>query len=129
MQQNELYHYGVKGMKWGVRRQKVNGDFNVKDVRKARKDVKASIKNGKRTNYEKVSKEQGAILNKVGYKDQKKADAAFANARRAIKEAMLLDAGYTPEKAKKGAEWFESHNWNITFTDNHRLYDFVDDFY
>lgn len=123
----ELYHYGVPGMKWGHRKTSYDtNDFTIRDVRRARKDVKKAMKNGKRSNYERASREQGRLLNKVGYADQKKAEAAFSNARRVVKEAMLLDAGYSPAKAKKGAEWFESHNWNITFTDDYRLLDYVE---
>lgn len=31
---NELYHHGVKGMKWGVRRKRDPGVSNSKNLRK-----------------------------------------------------------------------------------------------
>ena len=38
MNENELYHYGVKGMKWGVRRyQNYNGSYTRKGLEKFRK--------------------------------------------------------------------------------------------
>lgn len=41
---NELYHYGVKGMKWGVRRAKKAG---TKYSRKAQKQIDANMSNAK----------------------------------------------------------------------------------
>lgn len=181
-----LMHYGVKGMKWGVRRksndyqtlgnrfhsraarasqkdaddlrkhgyiaeadavQKVadkakakaaasqkkyddkQKEFGMKDVGAARKAVKESIKSGNRSNYDKTVKEQSKRLNEIGYADNKKANEAWFEARKAVKESMLLDAGYTKEKAKKGAEWLDKHGYNLTWTDDHGLLRNIEDQY
>lgn len=58
---NELYHYGIKGMKWGVRRDRIDGTSSVSAKKKKKKiiarelDKNASIMR----NYVKVIKTHG----------------------------------------------------------------------
>lgn len=48
MQSNELYHYGVKGMKWGVRKDRASGFITrARNNRTARKERKINAKRAK----------------------------------------------------------------------------------
>ena len=40
---NELYHHGVKGMKWGVRRSSINKDKNTQLGKRIKAGVRAAI--------------------------------------------------------------------------------------
>lgn len=42
-----------------------------------------------------------------------------------IKEAKLLDAGYSKEKARKGAKWLIKNGFNIDWNDNNLFYNEV----
>lgn len=64
---DELYHYGIKGQKWGVRRfQNVDGTYTQKgaarraEKRQAYLDTKASYKQGKSTKAD-VQKAKGEL--------------------------------------------------------------------
>lgn len=51
MAYNELYHYGVKGMKWGVRRyQNSDGSLTPKGRKRAERDM-SELSNNKRKQY------------------------------------------------------------------------------
>lgn len=56
---NELYHYGVKGMKWGVRRKYYNKDGSLNTTgqqRKLKQDYKAERKAAANRSERKASK-------------------------------------------------------------------------
>lgn len=136
---NALYleHHGVKGQRWGVRRYQnadgsltsagrkryEYGDFTAKDVKIARKSIRKTKKNG--DNYQKAVKESQAKLKKVvdSFGDDESFDKAFYEGKRAIQRGLLMDAGYSKEKAQKGVDWLEKHGWNLTFTDTAPLHD------
>lgn len=98
-------------------------EFTSKDVRIARKAIKKTGKTG--DNYSKAVKEAQADLKKVAnsYGDDKAFDAAFFRGKKAIQRGLLMDVGYSKEKAEKGADWLEKHGWNLTFTDTLPLHD------
>ena len=100
-----------------------SGEFTSKDVRIARKAIKKTGKTG--DNYNKAVKEAQADLKKVAnsYGDDKAFDAAFFRGKKAIQRGLLMDVGYSKEKAEKGADWLEKHGWNLTFTDTFPLHD------
>lgn len=60
--QNELYHYGVKGMRWGIRRyQNYDGEYTRAGVRKYEDDLNAYTK--KKNEYDRLSKKYGRRSN------------------------------------------------------------------
>lgn len=118
-----LQHYGVKGMKWGVRRKKRSSEKATrKQAKKANKvlykEAKGDIKNWNRAksahNYKRVGIVNGEIgrkrVNKKGY-DQayEKARKSHNRKARALQSAaianMALSVAYAanPEAVYKGA--------------------------
>ena len=54
---NELMHYGVKGMKWGVRRYQ-NKDGTLTSAGKLRKQASENLKNADTQNLERFGKDR-----------------------------------------------------------------------
>lgn len=69
MNQNELYHHGVKGMRWGVRKAEPNGSSNGLKVKKQRKNnpfTKKRLKQGKQ-----IADASSTIVNELGKLNRK----------------------------------------------------------
>ena len=92
---NELYHYGVKGMKWGVRRYQ-NDDGSLTAAGKARQGYKDAKKEVKAANKE---------LRRAGYtaygiKGINRYDEAEKKAQNASLKALDAKAKYNSSKSK-----------------------------
>lgn len=150
----ELYHHGVLGQKWGVRRfqnadgsltakgvthskslkrklEKANKNedkFKAKDAFLARKILKKNKKlNIEKENYNKVSEKYGKKLFEAELRDDNNGTSTSRNVyyegHKAVREALLKDAGFSDKKAKAGAEWLTKHNWNISVSDMFKIND------
>ena len=94
MAEYELYHYGVKGMKWGVRRyQNADGSLTSAGKKKARKEYRADNK----TAYE------------LGRRATISGHAAAKSMKRTIKYENRLDKRYAndPEGTKFGTKFWD----------------------
>ena len=100
MTENELYHYGVKGMKWGVRRNRSNlGRNNSFRTRRLQRAVNANnrdVKSLKSAGYNK----EAAAVKAVG--DKNRAKLAKSQARDAARNTPEAKAA-RKEKLKKAA--------------------------
>lgn len=81
MQQNELTHHGVKGMKWGVRKKYVTVAQGVKNARQAGQDA------WRKTTTESGGKLIGKSKSIAVYKNPKDAINGRAKSKAAYKEA------------------------------------------
>ena len=131
---NELYHYGIKGMKWGVRRyQNPDGSMTEKGIKwynqiSAREVSASKGKHGKKVldKYEKLKtseqkradKQRDDIHQRLNQsrKDRKLDDFDFLDevARPGSKLGKLysssLNAEWTRAKAYAGAKWYNKYN-------------------
>lgn len=117
-QNEELMHYGVLGMKWGIRRGNVSGAYSKavnkqnklnSNVEKARvKYVKSDIKarTGAASKYKKLQ----VKADKAQYKADKKKYGLFTNAAKATKLQEKADkAQYKADKYKYRSEKREAN--------------------
>lgn len=107
MEQNnhELYHYGVKGMKWGVIRKRIVDRVNAhKKARDIDKEAKAKIREmqAKRRNDEIVKKAKANAAARVAAA-KKDLDNKYPSAKQ-IEEAKKAAAAKRAEDAKKVEE-------------------------
>lgn len=99
MTDNELYHFGVKGMKWGVRRNRSNlggnGSFRTRRLQRAVNANNRDVKSLKSAGYNK----EAAAVKAVG--DKNRAKLAKSQARDAARNTSEAQA--RREKIKKAA--------------------------
>ena len=100
MTENELYHFGVKGMKWGVRRNRSNlggnGSFRTRRLQRAVNANNRDVKSLKSAGYNK----EAAAVKAVG--DKNRAKLAKSQARDAARNTPEAQA--RKEKLKKAAK-------------------------
>ena len=101
MNENELYHFGVKGMKWGVRRNRSNlggnGSFRTRRLQRAVNANNRDVKSLKSAGYNK----EAAAVKAVG--DKNRAKLAKSQARDAARNTPEARAA-RKEKLKKAAK-------------------------
>ena len=92
---NELYHYGVKGMKWGVRRyQNFDGSYTKRGLARYQKA---------QDNYD--SAKETVRKTKQAYKSGTATKEQYRSARRQMKEnKRALDRSYSKLKTDKMAD-------------------------
>lgn len=119
---NELYHHGVKGMKWGVRKDR-------KATSKGRVNGTVTDKNGKKHEYTTInikSPKRGGFksfeeLERWGYKEENKIHDDYFNRkiskkqlenrleRLTVMQGRELQKLKQKESAKRGAEFINTH--------------------
>lgn len=100
MTDNELYHYGVRGMKWGVRRNRSNlggnGSFRTRRLQRAVNANNRDVKSLKSAGYNK----EASAVKAVG--DKNRAKLAKSQARDAARNTPEAKSA-RKEKLKKAA--------------------------
>lgn len=96
MYENELYHYGVKGMKWGQRKKYQSSNGGLNSLGKARKNYEVSKTNQKQARKA-FRKNSGSGIGFEGINRYQKAQTAYNNAEF---NTLSAKAKYKAAKAK-----------------------------
>lgn len=103
MEENELYHYGVLGMKWGVRKDRTRGGFGKKK-KKAKLVLESPFSQKKRQAEANAS----AKKRDPDSKSSKSVSDMSDDELRALINRMQLEKQYKdllPKKKEKGKTW------------------------
>ena len=107
-----LVHHGVKGMKWGVRKQfqaahrfRKSNKSNAIRVSKQYGDRIRGLEKRHEIEGEKIGDWGSAQGRKLMDRQYDEMKALKEEGRKAVNKAALLDAGYTEEQAEVGFKW------------------------
>ena len=127
MYQNELYHYGVKGMRWGVRKNKSEQPSKRQQRKRIKQQLK-NLKNAQKERYATTDITQMSIQELRDMNARIREEDAYKKAM--TPESSLLQKGMkvtgdiikgpvgkvagaaiSTYAAYKGYKWIDKHNW------------------
>ena len=100
---NELYHYGVKGMKWGVRRDFRNTILNYRSARKATLQKRIDIKkkeNAQQEQNRRIKEKRKQSMNNVRQYSDKTLHEKIDRLKLEREYKSLVEQDISPGKAK-----------------------------
>ena len=122
---NELYHHGVKGMRWGVRKTiQARRRYKTSIDKSRSKDATTQMRNERLALEKRHNREGNRISDWNSKSGRQTMDRHYHERSRLIKtgdlyikQVRLMDAGYSKKEAEVGAKWMQEHNWNIDYDD------------